>query len=533
MTKELVVHRWHEALLVLGGLLWLAAGCQSQPADLQVTVMADGAAHRVTVVGGTVREAVAAAGVALGALDQVTPDLWQEVTPDLQVRVVRVQEVEEAERRAIPFERRVLRSEAMADGESRLVQLGQQGEEEIVYRVTLHDGQEQSRVEVRREALRPVVHEVQVVGIRSHLPSTPLEGTIAYLSGGNAWLMRGESGGRRPLTTAGDLDGRVFALASDGQWLLFSRMAADPDAPQINSLWVVETTVLGQEPLPLGIESVVYGGWSPDGRRIAYSTAERSRGSPGWKAHNDLWVAQVALPSPHLKQTVAAPVVTPTLAVEGDASGLYAWWGSSFSWSPSGEHVAYATATTVGVIHLARGERQELLTFPEYHTYAEWVWTPALSWAPDGRYLVCSLHAATGGEAVLGDSPWFHVHALRLDGAVQAPLVEGAGMWANPQWGRAALGGGWPIAYGQSRSLTSSQDSEYDLYVMDRDGSDKRLLFPQPNEPGLVAPQFAWSPSRAHLVLAWQGDLYLVNAETGGAERLTGDGNSGQPQWAR
>ena len=34
-----------------------------------------------------------------------------------------------------------------------------------------------------------------------------------------------------------------------------------------------------------------YGEWSSDGHRFTYSTAERTEGSPGWKADNDLWIA--------------------------------------------------------------------------------------------------------------------------------------------------------------------------------------------------------------------------------------------------
>jgi len=511
----------------------LLGGCQPQPSELHVTVVADGQEHSLTLPGGTVRDALAAAGVTLGGLDWVSPDLWEELHPDAGIRVVRVQEVEEVQKRTIPFERKMLRSEAMEDSESRLVQLGQEGEEEIVYRVVLEDGVEKSRSEVLRRVVRPVVNEVLVVGVKGNLPSVPISGTIAYVSGGNAWMMRAESGGRRPLTSAGDLDGRVFSLSPDGRWLLFSRMITDTTSPLLNSLWVVGTTVIGQEALPLGVESVLYAGWDGEGTKIAYSSAERSRGSPGWKAHNDLWVAEVQFPSPHLTQTLSHVAITSTQVLTSTPGGVYSWWGTNFAWSPTGEQMAYATANSIGVIALESGRQRELLDFPEYHTYAEWVWTPTLSWSPDGRYLVCPVHAATSADVTPEDSPVFHVYALRLDGRVKAPLAEGVGMWANPQWATAPSDGLWVIAYGQSRSLTNSQDSEYDLFVMDRDGSDKVHLFPQPDASGLVAPQFAWSPYGPQIVTIWQGDLYLVDVQTREAQQLTADGNSGQPRWAR
>ncbi|MBC7223181.1 MAG: G5 domain-containing protein [Anaerolineae bacterium] len=520
-------------MLLAAGLTVLLGGCQAEPPPMEVTIFADGNAIQVSLPGGTVRDALAAAGVSVGGLDRVIPDLWEEVHPGLQIRVVRVREVEEVQRRAIPFSRRVLRSEALSDGESRVVQLGQEGEEEIVYKVVLEDGVEVQRVEVSRQVVRPVVHEVLVVGVQGNLPSVPITGTIAYISGGNAWMMRAESGGRRPLTAAGDLDGRVFALSPDGRWLLFSRMVTDTASSHLNALWVVGTTVVGQEAWPLGIQDVLHAQWDQEARRIAYTTAERSQGSPGWKAHNDLWVAEVLLPSPHVTPTLALPVVTPTLALAQMPGGAYPWWGTTFAWSPDGEHMAYATANSVGVIHLPTKEVRELLAFPEYHTYAEWVWTPSLSWSPDGRYLVCTAHAAGPGDLVPQDSPLFHVYGVRLDGRARAPLAEAVGMWANPQWTGAEGAGPWAIAYGQSRSPTNSQESQYDLFLMDRDGSDKLRLFPAPEDPGLVAPQFAWSPEGTHLVTVWQGDLYLVEVPTGRAHQLTADGNSGRPQWSR
>lgn len=510
--------------LLVVGLVFLLSACQREPSQVPVTILTDGEAVQVTVSEGTVRDALAAAGVSVDGLDRVRPDLWEELQPGLQIRVVRVQEMEEVQRRPIPFERRVLCSEALPDGESRLVQLGREGEEEIVYKVVLEDGVETQRWEVSRQVVQPVVHEVLVVGVRGNLPSVPIPGTIAYISGGNAWMMRAESGGRRPLTSAGDLDGRVFDLSPDGRWLLFSRMVTDTTSPALNSLWVVGTTVVGEKARPLGLESVLHAQWDQGATRIAYTTAERSRGSPGWKARNDLWVAKVQLPSPH---------VTPTLVTAHLPGGPYPWWGTALAWSPDGEHIAYATANSVGVVRLETGEARDLLTFPEYHTYAEWVWTPSLSWAPDGRYLACTVHAAGPGDRIPQDSPLFHLYVVRLDGQVRAPLAEGTGMWANPQWAWVAPGP-WAIAYGQSRSPASSQESQYDLFLMDQDGSDKVRLFPPaPEDPGLVAPQFAWSPDGTRLVVVWQGDLYLVEVATGQAHQLTADGNSGHPRWSR
>ena len=56
-------------------------------------------------------------------------------------------------------------------------------------------------------------------------------------------MMRGNSGQRLPLTISGDLDGHVFQLSSDGQWLLYSREVTN-NAASFNSLWVVPTMTI-------------------------------------------------------------------------------------------------------------------------------------------------------------------------------------------------------------------------------------------------------------------------------------------------
>ena len=68
------------------------------------------------------------------------------------------------------------------------------------------------------------------------------------------------------------------------------------------------------------------------------------------------------------------------------------------------------------------------------------------------------------------------------------------------------------------------------LMLMDQDGSNLRKLFPTEEGQGLTPHQYYWLPQYAvedsplYLALISQGDLWLVNAETGEAQQLTGDG---------
>jgi hypothetical protein len=195
--------------------------------------------------------------------------------------VTRVEEKLETTRVPVPFARKTVTNEALPAGATRLIQLGVNGEDEVTTRIVLENGSETERTEVSRLSITQPVDEIIAVGAQDNQTPVPLDGTLAYLSAGNAWVMRDTSAGRRPLTTAGDLDSRVFDLSPDGRQLLYSRRLDGDVKTPINQLWLANTTIVGEMPISLPIRGVVYAGWSPDGTRIAYSTAERTASSPG------------------------------------------------------------------------------------------------------------------------------------------------------------------------------------------------------------------------------------------------------------
>ncbi len=491
----------------------------------RIAIEVDGTRRVIETEEDTVREALEKAGVVLGALDRAEPPLWETVTDGMTVIVTRVREESEVVRKVLPFSRQVLRDEALDEGETRLMQLGVNGEEEVTYLAIYENDVEVNRTPKARRVLQEPVDEIVVIGVRGYLASVPISGTIAYVSNGNAWMMRGGSGGKRPLTFSGDLDQRVLALSPDGTQLLFTREveSAEGESAPLNSLWVVGTVVVDDEPRAWGIEGVRYAQWSPDGTRFAYSTAERISGRPGWRANNDLWIA-------------SADGRDQAEVLSASSGAIYGWWGSAFSWSPDGRIFAYADADEIGLIDLSSGERQTLLSFPAYLTYGDWVWVPSLSWSPDGYFLACVAHATSAEESEAPEeSPVFDVWVLSIDGQLQARLVDEAGMWAFPAWSPVHLGSGNEqrsrIVYGVAQNPLDSQASRYDIYVVDRDGSNETKVFPLHEEEGLEVPQLAWSPSGDELVLVRDGNLYLLSLASGALRQLTADGGSSQLQW--
>jgi hypothetical protein len=106
-------------------------------------------------------------------------------------------------------------------------------------------------------------------------------------------------------------------------------------------------------------------------------------------------------------------------------------------------------------------------------------------------------------------------------------------MWAAPQW-LGTTPAASQIVFGMAETAYASDTSRYFIYVMDRDGSNRRLLFPMAGQPGIRGlPDFDISPDGRSVVVAYQGDLYWINLNTGLTRRLTADGSISLPRWAR
>ena len=527
--------KWTALLLLLLSL----AAC-APDSSRTVTLVADGQARTLATEALTVRDLLAEVAVALDEDDRVVPVEPTFIEDGMTVRVVRVETRTESEQREIPFERRTVRDASIPVDETRLLEPGAAGVEELIYRVTIEDGVEVDRLLVRRVTLEEPRTEVILVGVQAELKPIPITGTVAYVGDHNAWVMQGTSLNRRRLTYAGDLDGRVFALSPEGSHLLFTRVpsTAPPggeDVPPgdgeestlLNTLWIMETATADADPVQLEAQNVLWAGWESrcmvttagTGCRIAYTTGTPAEGNPGWGAENDLWVAR---PRPDDGRLFGQRRI-----VEPGAGGAYGWWGTTYAWSPDGRSLAYARADEVGVVRVSDGAQTPLARFPSYRTYAPWVWAPTVSWSPEGRFVVTTMHGpAPTGEAP-EDSPVFDVWTLAADGTITAELVSEAGMWAAPAY---ALEGD-RVAFGHARTPYASQTSGYDLCVMDRDGSDRRSLFPPPEEIGLEYPEFAWGPEGDRLIVVYQGNLYVIDTPSGEVHQLTDEGGATAVRW--
>jgi hypothetical protein len=526
------------SLLLAGCSTVLPTPALTQPGTVTVTISADGQARAYSLPSGlTVREALAQSGLALGELDRLSSPPYTLISDGLPITVTRITESFETEEAVLPFASDIVKSDTLPEGQRKLLQPGENGQEEITYRTVFEDGVQVSRSVVKRVVVQAPVREIIMVGSQASYTIIPITGTLAYLNGGNAWLIRKNSGQRLPVTFSSDLDGHVFDLSPDGQWLLFTRALSD--SATFNTLWAlpVTSTLTTTQPIELKIRNVLYAEWTPSApptRTLAYSTAEKITRAPGWQANNDLWLLHLAE-----NRRTRKLEFTPEQILDTSSGGLYGWWGTGFAASPDGASIAYARTDSIGLIDLTTKTQAELAQFTAFNTHSDWAWYPKLRWEPGGQFLYAVTHGPPLGLELPEDSPVFNLTGLSRATGLRLDLIPRAGMFANPAPSPAQTSPTgerrFRVAYLQADEPDNSPFSRYRLGVMDRDGSNARLLFPPADQPGLSNADtlVAWSPDARLLAVIYEGNLWLIDPDAGVTQQLTGDGLSELPEWER
>jgi resuscitation-promoting factor RpfB len=534
LKPERFILPFSSIIAALTGLLFLLllSSCNSIPTTqttVPVSIQADGKSLDVNVpVGSTVQIAIDKSGIKLSNLDRMDPPGLTVITSGLTITVIRVREAFDVTETIVPFERQTVKNESLPEGQTMLVQAGVNGSQQITYRIVYENDKEVSRSIFKTEVVSEAKPEIVMVGVQTPFTSVEIPGRLVYLTAGNAWIMEGTTGTRRPVITSGDLDGHIFSLSPDGKWLLFSRKASSTAKNQINSLWVVSLNKDIAKPMDLKVSNVVhFAAWVPGSSfTITYSTVEPRATAPGWQANNDLELLTFTSEGVTLKRE---EILKP------NSGGIYGWWGMTFAWSPDGAELAYARPDSIGLVDFEKKELVPLLNITPFQTKGDWAWVPDLGWSDDHRILYTETHAPKTGFSSEEQSPLFNLSALILHRSEPVTLISQTGMFAYPSPSPLIDSKRFSVAYLQAIFPESSDTSRYRLWMMAQDGANQTSIFPPEGSTGLDPQPIIWSPREdsgiQYLAITYQGNLWLIDPVNNKSQQITGDGTIKRVDW--
>ncbi|UCD42538.1 MAG: hypothetical protein JSV69_02695, partial [Chloroflexota bacterium] len=186
-------------------------------------------------------------------------------------------------------------------------------------------------------------------------------------------------------------------------------------------------------------------------------------------------------------------------------------------------------------VDLESSEQSPLKQFAPVQTFGDWAWVPGVTWGPQGDLLYNVDHAPPA------DSLEYSLEVLPVEDGDGQVLATEVGMFAYPIPSAtvqlASEEQAHKVAYLQAVFPFQSETSRYNLMVMDRDGSNKKLLFPIDGSEGLEPQAVVWSPDQLDetgnyaLGVVYQNNLWIVDSLTGEASQITGDGLTSRIDW--
>lgn len=523
-------------LLFLFALLLTA--CEPPPEDpvMIITLVVDGRGLTYDFDEPiTVGEFLDEVGITLGELDVVSPPAFTQISDGIQITVRRVTEETYCEDRELPYQRKTLVDERLEPSAEVLFQPGVNGLERQCFRAQVIDGIRADPIPVGSATIiTSPKEEIVYVGPTTTLDPVEIRGTLAYISGGNAWVMRGSSDTRHPVTNSSDLDSlRAFNLSPDGRQLLITRITTT-DGSFGNQLHLIPDVNAAQpQVLPLRPTNILWADWVPEQPNvISYTRAEPRPTSPGWGAFNDLWLMTID------PQTGEEVVLTPLIEESPGRGGPFSWWGRGYIWSPDGTQLAWIHADGVGTVNLASGElNPPLVRYEVFSPRSDWSWRTTAAWSADGNMLTAVIHGPPIGSESAERSPVFDIAVMDSAGTFSTTVVEQAGIWSLPKFSPTiedenGFASGY-LSYLKARQpLVSVGDSaEYDLILADADGSNARLLFPAEGQRGLTQRDYTWSPDGTQIAVVYQGNIWVIDVISGVASQVTLDGGASRPVW--
>ena len=515
-------------ILLISFLILILAACDSvlsfQKVDITIIDAGLQSTYKVDKdlsVGG----ALDSAGVKLNPLDKVDPSPNTIISSPATITIIRVTEEYSVEDSVLPFEQQTVKNESLQEGQKVLIQSGVNGKIQTIYRVVYENGVKVSSTFVSSETTVPAQPEIVMIGVQSPYSVQTINGILAYISSGNAWVMEGNTGNRRAVSTSGDLDGRIFSISPDRSWLLYSTSNDVDTDKEINRLWIVSLSAEEPKPIDTGITNVVnYAEWvSGKIRTISFSTADPSSSPPFWNANNELQLVRFDADGKQIdKKTI----------VDTNSGGLYGWWGTTYKWSPAGDQVAYSRPDSVGLVNTETGALDMIFQITPYQTESVWAWVPDINWSPDGNFLLAGLPNDSSSDPLQSTN----LTAINVENKQLFSLIKNCGLFCSSSTISGHIPGEDYIAFLDAILPDQSEISRYNLSIMDKDGSNQKKLYPGEGIQGLKPQVVYWEPDsdieqQPRIAFIAQGNLIIAEVGSGVLRQITGDGSIDKIDW--
>jgi TolB protein len=299
-------------------------------------------------------------------------------------------------------------------------------------------------------------------------------------------------------STPGPPEVRTPVWSPDGRRIAFtSRRDGNSE------VYVVNADGSGQRRLTRNAAGDFGPTWSPDGRKIAFERRGDAQSSVG-----ALYVVNA----------------------DGSGQRMLARRGSHPAWSPDGRTIAFMWRFHMYVMN-ADGSGHRVLTRVGSGQ------KDSLAWSPDGRKLLFLVEPSSAPRPVHGlvyglrdDCGYcFRLWVLNADGSGLRDLTRGiSGGFGAPASD--------PVWSPDGRMLAFVRlNTRHGVYVINADGSAVRNLTPKPRGAAYAAP--AWSPDGQKITFAGERDgnseIYLMNADGSSQRNLTRNlAYDGDPAWS-